>query len=87
MLWCEQCQGRPRAVECAEGDLLGKALKALNQALPILDDYPCACNDDRDCQRCHAKRKVCDVLSKAEGRSKISEEEALRCYFGGGDHE
>ena len=46
----------------------GELLEACKETIPILKTVACNCNDDRDCQRCHALRKIKQAISRAEGK-------------------
>ncbi len=41
-------------------------LEACKEAKPALKAMPCTCNEDRDCQRCHALRKINEAIAKTE---------------------
>ncbi len=42
-------------------------LEALETAKSALSGTPCSCNDDRDCQRCHANRQARAAIKAAKG--------------------
>lgn len=42
-------------------------LSALRECLPVLAAAKCECNDDRDCQSCHANRKARAAIARATG--------------------
>jgi len=41
-------------------------LEACKEALSAIGAMPCTCNEDRDCQRCHANRKIKTAIAQAE---------------------
>jgi hypothetical protein len=55
-----------RMIDCPLHKAAPDLLEACKEAKPALDAMPCTCNEDRDCQRCHALRKINQALAKAE---------------------